>query len=78
MKKILVLAAALTFATPALANQCPGDMAEIDAALQTTSLSAAQMDEVKALRATGEEQHKAGSHAESVETLAKAKAILGI
>ncbi|TCD14156.1 hypothetical protein [Oricola cellulosilytica] len=78
MKKIIALAAALAFATPALAAQCPGDMAAIDAALGTASLTDEQMAEVNELRALGEEQHAAGSHADSVETLAKARAILGI
>ena len=78
MKMILPLAAALAFATPVFASQCPGDMAKIDAALQTAGLSEAQMAEVTALRATGEQQHAAGNHAESIETLAKAKKILEI
>ena len=78
MKMILPLAAALAFATPAFASQCPGDMAKIDAALQTASLSAIDLTEVNALRATGEQQHGAGKHAESIETLAKAMKILEI
>jgi len=78
IKMILPLAAALAFATPAFAAQCPGDMAKIDAALQTASLSEADQTEVMALRATGEQQHGAGSHAESIETLAKAMKILEI
>ena len=80
MKRI-VLAAFLTaaFAGPALAGSCPVLMKEVDAALaKDTSLSAAQMTEVKALRTKGEAEHKAGSHAASVATLAKAKKILGI
>ena len=78
MKMILPLAAALAFATPAFASQCPGDMAKIDSALQTASLSEADQTEVMALRATGEQQHGAGKHAESIETLAKAMKILEI
>ena len=78
MKMILPLAAALAFATPAFASQCPGGMAKIDAALQTASLSEADLAEVTALRATGEQQHAAGNHAASIETLAKAKSILTI
>ena len=41
-------------------------------------LTEAQMKEVKELRAKGEEQHKAGKHQESVESLGKAKKILSI
>ena len=78
MKMILPLAAALAFATPAFASQCPGEMAKIDAALQAANLSGADLAEVKALRATGEQQHAAGNHPASVETLANAKKILGI
>ena len=78
--RLLILAAALAlFAAPAFAFHCPMDMAAIDAALgKTPSLSAEQMAEVKKLRAQGEEFHKAGKHQESVDTLAKAKKILGL
>ncbi|MDX1431319.1 MAG: hypothetical protein R3286_02605 [Gammaproteobacteria bacterium] len=74
----LPLALALT-ATTAFASQCPSDMRKIDAALAASpQLSEAQMAQVKDLRAKGEEQHKAGQHAESVQTLGQAKSILGI
>ncbi|WP_193175852.1 hypothetical protein [Oricola nitratireducens] len=78
MKKIICVAAMFLFATPAFAFHCPADMAEIDAALPSASLSDEQMAQVKELRALGEKQHKAGDHAASIETLAKAKALLGI
>lgn len=78
MKHILVAAALSLTALPALAGQCPADMSKIDAALASASLSDADMAEVKALRAEGEALHGSGDHAASVETLAKAKAILGI
>lgn len=80
MKRTLALAIAMLFAsTTALAMHCPKDMKEIDAALaKNPSLSRAQMSEVKAQRAKGEELHKAGKHQESVDALAKAKKTLGI
>ena len=78
MKMILPLAAALVLAAPAFAGQCPGDMKKIDAALKTASLSAGDLAEVTALRATGAQQHASGAHADSVKTLAKAKKILEI
>lgn len=80
MKTVLrSLAFALVLvAMPAFAFQCPKDMKAIDAAMQTAKLSKEQMAEVKHLRADGEALHKSGKHAESVETLGKAKAILGI
>ena len=71
-----LLAAAL--ASPAFASQCPPDMAEIDAALETASLSEDVMAKVKELRATGEAEHAAGNHQASVDALAEAKALLGI
>lgn len=64
---------------PAYAFRCPVDINQINAALQAgTSLSADQLAEVKKLRDEGERLHKAGKHAESVATLAKAKELLGI
>lgn len=80
MKLRLALGIALlAFSASALAFHCPADMKKIDAALaKNPSLSAAQMAEVKKLRAEGEKLHKAGKHQESVDTLAKAMKILKI
>jgi len=76
--KYLALVTTLALATPAVAGQCPMDMAKIDTAMEEASLSESEMATVKELRALGEEQHEAGDHAESVATLAEAKEILGI
>ncbi len=81
--KILLSAAAAALivgvSSVALAGQCPKDMKKIDAALAASpTLTAAQMTEVTALRSKGAAQHKAGAHGSSVDTLAKAMAILGI
>ncbi len=74
-----IAALTLTFATPALANHCPMDMKAIDEAMsKNPALSAEQMADVKKYRAEGEALHKAGKHQESVDTLAKARKILGI
>jgi hypothetical protein len=80
LTRIVPLAFALALvATPAMAGQCPADMAKIDAALaENSSLSEDEKAKVMELRQKGEEQHNNGAHAESVETLAEAKAILGI
>lgn len=80
LKRITALGFAFALAaSPALAFHCPKDMAEVDAALaKTPSLSAEKMAEVKKLRAEGDVLHKAGKHQESVDTLAKAKAALGM
>lgn len=80
-KRMTVLAALLAMVgtTPALANECPLDMKEIDAALaKGTNLSADDLDKIKKWRAEGEELHKAGRHKESMDTLEKAKEKLGI
>ena len=80
MKRMMALGVALLFAAgSALAFHCPKDMKEIDDALaKNPKLTEAQMKEVKAARAKGEELHKAGKHQESVDELAKAKKILNI
>lgn len=80
MTRTIALAAAIAalLAAPAFAFQCPTDMAEIDAAIQTASLSDADMARVKELRAEGEALHASGDHQASVDALAEAKAILGI
>ena len=80
MKSIHALAAALLMsAGTAFASHCPLEMKSIDDALaKKPKLSDAQMADVKKYRAEGEAQHKAGKHAESVETLAKAQKILNI
>lgn len=78
-KTLLAAVLAVAFAGPAFAFHCPKDMAEIDAALAAgTQLSEADLAKVKELRAEGETYHKAGQHQESVDTLAKAKEMLGI
>ena len=79
MKPIVLALTVLLTATPVLASQCPADMAAIDAALAAgTSLSDADLAQVKALRDEGESLHGSGDHAASVETLARAKKMLGL
>ena len=79
MTKSLLLALALAFSSStAFASSCPKEMKAIDDALPTAKLDAAKMSEVKKLRADGEAEHKAGKHADSMATLGKAKALLGI
>jgi hypothetical protein len=78
MKRMLALGVAMLFAAgTAMAFHCPKDMKAIDDALaKNPKLTAAQMKEVKAHRAKGEELHKAGKHQESVDELGKAMKIL--
>ncbi|MFD1156905.1 hypothetical protein [Roseovarius aestuarii] len=79
MKLLSLTLAFLLAAAPAMAAQCPADMAAIDAALAAgTSLSDAEVAEVKALRDEGESLHESGDHAASVEILARAKGMLGL
>lgn len=75
---VLATAAAVGFAGPAFAFQCPADIATIDQALATKSLSDADRAKVAALRQEGAQLHAAGSHAQSVQKLAQAKRILGV
>ena len=77
--RTLIAALMFTLAGSAFANHCPMDMKKIDEALaKKPGISAAQMSDVKKWRAEGEALHKAGKHAESVETLGKAMKVLNI
>jgi hypothetical protein len=79
--KITTLLAAASFAfasSAAFAFHCPADMKAIDEAMPKAKITDAQKGEVTKLRAEGETLHKAGKHQDSVDTLAKAKKILGI
>ena len=71
---------ALAFASAtAVAMHCPADMKKIDEALaKNPTLTADQAADVKKWRAEGETLHKAGKHQESVDTLAKAMAVLKV
>jgi hypothetical protein len=78
MKRAALFLALAFAAGTALAHNCPNEMKAIDAALPKAKLSAAQADEVKKLRAEGEQLHKSGKHAESMAALGKAKGVLGV
>ena len=75
--RLTLLLTGLLFAGSAFANHCPMDMKKIDEALMSKpALSSEQLAEVKKLRAEGETQHNSGKHQESMDSLAKALAIL--
>lgn len=78
MRMIITTGLLALLASPVLAFQCPADMATIDAALETATLSEEDLAKVKELRATGEAEHGAGNHQASVDALAEAKKLLGI
>lgn len=65
-------------AAPALASHCPKDVKAIDKALQTSTIGAAQMTKVKALRDKGNAEHSGGKHGDSISSLHEAMTILGI
>jgi len=79
LKQVLIATAFALASSAAMAFHCPADMKKIDEALaKNPNLTAAQMTDVKKMRADGETLHKAGKHQESVDTLAKAMKVLGI
>lgn len=79
IRKTLFAAAALALlAGPVYADNYSDDMAKVDAALQSAQLSDADKATVMELRATSEEQHKAGNDEAALAALAQAKQILGI
>ncbi len=75
---ILVAASLALTSAPAFSGTCPKEMKAIDAALPGAKLTPAQMADVQKFRADGETLHKAGKHQESMDTLARAKKLLGI
>lgn len=78
MRKALFVALAFATST-AFAMHCPKEMKAIDDALaKNPKLTTQQLADVKKFRAEGETLHKAGKHQESLDTLEKAKKILGI
>ena len=72
----------LAFSSAAFANSCPLYMSDIDEALADSGveqrLSEEQLAEVRQLRDQGEKAHRDGDHAKSMESLSRAKEILGI
>jgi hypothetical protein len=75
---IIATVVALFVASPAYATSCPKEMAKIDDALKTATLSDSDKKKVQDLRKQGEDEHKTGKHADSLKTLGEAKAILKI
>lgn len=67
-------------AAPAMASHCPTIMSDIDELLNddavVSALDGSDLDQVRELRAEGEELHESGSHEKSVETLNEALDIL--
>ncbi len=79
MKKLLIVAAAaFAFTGPALAGQCPALVQQIDAALETATVTDEEKAKVMELRESGEAAHAAGDHAKSEADLNEALAILAM
>ncbi len=77
MHRILLFIAAAAIAAPVWAMHCPMDMAKIDKQLASNPPSdPATLEKVKDLRAEGEQLHKAGDHAQSLQVLEQAQALL--
>lgn len=70
--------AAGVIVAPAFGSQCPALMGQIDAALATADISEEERAQVLELRQRGEDEHEAGNHEASEQSLEEAKAILGI
>ena len=66
----------LMASSAAMASQCPGMAAAIDAALVEAQITAELRAQIEAMRDEGMAQHKAGNHSESEATLAEAQALL--
>lgn len=75
---VLASGVLLGLSAPAFAFQCPSDISQIDQALETADLTDEQRQQVMDLRDDGERLHNEGSHQEAVDTLAQAKAIVGV
>ncbi|MBI2297303.1 MAG: hypothetical protein HYU76_15010 [Betaproteobacteria bacterium] len=78
--RTILIAASLALASgTAFAGTCPKHMKAIDAELaKNPKLTEAQMTDVKKYRADGETFHKAGKHADALDSLGKAEKILGM
>lgn len=71
-KTVLTTVFAVLLAAPAYAGHCPKDAAAIDNALAVLDVGDDVKAKVTELRGKGMEQHKAGNHAESEDTLSEA------
>jgi hypothetical protein len=66
----------LMLAVPVMAGQCPSLSHQIDNKVAAMTLPQDKAAQVKALQEKGMEQHRAGQHAASVQTLKQALALL--
>lgn len=79
MRRLSAFVFAFLLSVPALAMHCPMDMSKIDEQLKTNPpKDAATLQQVRELRAEGEQLHHAGKHADSVRVLGRALYLLGL
>lgn len=77
MRRITIFLAAALVSAPLWAMHCPMDMAKIDERLESNPPSdPAVLAQVQKLRAEGEQLHKAGDHAQSLQVLGQAQELL--
>jgi hypothetical protein len=76
MKHLIFALVVFFFSSAAFAFHCPADAKAIDAGLAKASLSSDMKSEIIKLRDKGMEQHGAGDHKGSVDTLSKAMRML--
>ncbi|MGF7212738.1 hypothetical protein GGE65_007373 [Skermanella aerolata] len=80
--RILLIASALLIglASPALANQCPRQIAALDENLKQhgSMLTPQQQTQVKELRAQAQAAHNAGRHEEALQNVQKAHKVMGM
>ena len=79
MRKIVLIAGALVLglSVPAYAGSCPRLSKEVDAALATSTMSAAVKAQAMSLREKGDGLHSSGRHRDSVAAHKQALALLG-
>lgn len=79
MKKIvLALVLSLGFAAPALANDCPNLIGQVEEAMKTSTVDTATMAKITVLLETGKAAHDAGDHTASVKALDEALVLLKV
>jgi hypothetical protein len=81
MRSVLIVSALLIgLATPALANQCPREIAALDAMIQQhgSMLTPQQQAQVKQLRDQAQQAHNAGRHQEALQAVQQAHKAMGM
>ena len=77
MRRVPMFILAAMTCAPLWAMHCPMDMAKIDERLASNPPSdPAILEQVRKLRAEGEQLHKAGDHTQSLQVLGQAQELL--